>query len=282
VCGLVGISRSVLHYASKRPDDGPVRDRLKELAARYRRYGYLRLHVFLRQEGLVVNPKRTYRLYCEEALQVPRRRRKRLSPRDRTPLDAAERANQRWSLDFVSDALWNHRRFRVLNIVDDFTRECPGQIIDTSISGVRLARFLDELASTHGLPKEIVLDNGPELTSKAMFLWSQRTGVALRFIDPGKPIQNAYVESFNGKFRDECLNEHWFASLADARQTINAWRRHYNQVRPHNALGYQTPVAFAEQNRRRGSDLQSPPRRATNINSDAYPVSATDSGRRSA
>jgi putative transposase len=232
---------------------------LKELAARYRRYGYLRLHVYLREEGLVVNLKRTYRLYCEEALQVRRRKRKRLPPRERIALAVPDRVNQRWSLDFVSDALWNDRRFRVLNIVDDFSRECPGQIVDTSISGARLARFLDELAVRYGLPQEIVMDNGPELTSRAMFEWSRRTGVALRFIEPGKPIQNAYVESFNGKFRDECLDENWFVNLADARRTIEAWRRHYNEARPHSALGYLAPAAYAEQNRPRGCDLQSPP-----------------------
>ena len=207
----------------------------------------------------MVNLKRTYRLYCEEALQVRRRSRKRLPPRERVPLEVPDRVNQRWSLDFVSDALWNHRRFRVLNIVDDFSRECPGQIVDTSISGARLARFLDELAVRHGLPEEIVMDNGPELTSRATFEWSRRTGVVLRFIEPGKPIQHAYVESFNGKFRDECLNEHWFVSLADARRAIEARRRHYNEARPHSALGYLTPAAYAEHNRRPGCDLQSPP-----------------------
>lgn len=257
--GLVGISRSVLHYVSKRDDDGPARTRLKDLAGRYRRYGYPRLHVFLRNEGLVVNAKRTYRLYREEGLRVRRRRRKRLPPRDRIPLQAAERPNQRWSLDFVSDALWNYRRFRVLNIVDDCTRGGPGQIVDFSISGKRLARYLDELAAIHGYPEELVHDNGPELTSRAMFEWSQRTGVRLRFIQPGKPTRNAYVESFNGKFRDECLNENWFAGLAEARRTIEAWRRHYNEVRAHSALGYQTPSAFAEKFQGPGSDLQSPP-----------------------
>ena len=257
-CGLVGISRSVLHYASKRGDDAPVRSRLKDLAGQYRRYGYLRLHVFLRREGLVVNAKRTYRLYSEEGLQVRRRKRKRLPPRDRVPLEPAARPNQRWSLDFVSDALWNARRFRVLNVVDDCSRECPGQIVDFSISGGRLARYLDDLAAIHGYPEELVHDNGPELTSRAMFEWSQRTGVRLRFIQPGKPTQNAYVESFNGKFRDECLNENWFANLAEAKRIIEAWRRHYNEVRPHSALNYETPAAFAHQFRRRGRDLQSP------------------------
>jgi len=219
----------------------------------------LRLHALLRKEGLVINSKHTWRLYREESLQVYQRRRKRLPKRERIPLIDATRPNQRWSLDFVHDALWDHRRFRVLNIVDDYSRECPGQIVDSSISGRRLARFLDELAERRGLPEEIVMDNGPELTSKAMFELSQKTGVILRFIDPGKPTQNAYVESFNGKFRDECLNEHWFLSIKEARYIIEAWRIHYNEVRPHSSLGYLTPKEYLDAFKQRESDLQSPP-----------------------
>jgi len=198
--------------------------------------------------SLVENHKKTYRLYREEGLQVRRRKRKRLPNRPRVPLALPERSGQRWSLDFVSDQLSNGRRFRVLNIIDDYSRICPGQIIDFSISGARLARFLDDLAQRTKLPDEIVLDNGPELTGKAMFLWSRETGVTLNFIQPGKPVQNAFVESFNGKFRDSCLNEHWFSSLADARRTIEAWRRHYNTERPHSSLGYIPPAAFARRN----------------------------------
>ena len=150
---------------------------------------------------------------------------------------------QHWSLDFMSDQLASGRRFRILNIVDDCSRECPGQIVDLSISGERLARFLDDLGARCGLPETLVLDNGPELTSRAMFEWSRRTGVKLHVIDPGKPVQNAFVESFNGRFRDECLNEEWFTSLAHARAVIEAWRVHYNTSRPHSALGYRTPAA---------------------------------------
>lgn len=244
-CGLLGISRSVARYESDRPGDIPLRQRLRELAERYPRYGYLMLHALLKTEGLVMNAKKTYRLYREESLQVRSKKRKRLPKRPRQPIELPTAPNQRWSLDFVSDQLSSGRRFRVLNIVDDFSRECPGQLIDVSISGTRLARFLDELAALRGLPGEIVLDNGPELTSKAMFLWSQKTGVKLNFIQPGKPIQNAFVESFNGRFRDTCLNEYWFTSLDDARRTINEWRHHYNEVRPHSALGYIPPASFA-------------------------------------
>ena len=237
-CELVGISRSVMRYQVKAKDDDPLRTRLRELALEYPRYGYQTLHPILQREGLVINPKMTYRIYREEQLQVPRRRRRKLPRRRRFRLQPATRPNQRWSMDFMSDQLANGRRFRVLNIVDDYTRECKGQIVDFSISGLRLSLFLGGCSP---LPQEIVLDNGPELTSKAMFLWSEQAGVRLRFIDPGKPIQNAFVESFNARFRDTCLNEYWFTSLADARQTIESWRQHYNRERPHSALQYRTP-----------------------------------------
>ena len=234
----MGVSRSVMRYQAKSKDDGPLRTRLRELALQYPRYGYQTLHPILQREGLVMNPKRTYRIYREEQLQVPRRRRKNRPRQRRFRRQRATRPNQRWSMDFMSDQLANGRRFRVLNIVDDFTRECKGQIVDFSISGLRLSLFLEGCS---GLPQEIVLDNGPEMISKAMFLWSEQAGVRLRFIDPGKPMQNAFVESFNARFRDTCLNEYWFTSLADARQTIESWRQHYNRERPHSALQYRTP-----------------------------------------
>jgi len=156
-----------------------------------------------------------------------------------------DRVDQRWSLDFMSDQLANGRRFRVLNLVDDHSRECIGQIVDVSISGQRLSRFLDTLLTYRSKPHSIVMDNGPELTSKAMFLWSQRTRVNLHFIQPGKPTQNAFVESINGKFRDARLNQHWFIDMDDARRTIEVWRKHYNEVRPHSSLGYLPPSIFA-------------------------------------
>jgi len=237
-CELVGISRSVMRYQVKAKDDDPLLTRLRELALEYPRYGYQTLHPILQREGLVINPKMTYRIYLEEQLQVPRRRRRKLPRRRRFRLQPATRPNQRWSMDFMSDQLANGRRFRVLNIVDDYTRKCKGQIVDFSISGLRLSLFLGGCSP---LPQEIVLDNGPELTSKAMFLWSEQAGVRLRFIDLGKPIQNAFVESFNARFRDTCLNEYWFTGLADARQTIESWRQHYNRERPHSALQYRTP-----------------------------------------
>ena len=204
------------------------------------------LHHFLRNEGLVVNRKRTYRIYCELGLQVRTKRRKKLQ-RPRTPMLLPCRPNERWSADFMGDQLANGRRFRILNIVDDYSRQCVGQIVDTSISGQRLARFLDELSATAGLRKVLVCDNGSELTSKAMFFWSQQRGTKLHFIQPGKPMQNAFVESFNGTLRNNCLNEHRLEDLADARRTIDAWRHHYNHIRPHSSLGYVPPEQYARQ-----------------------------------
>ena len=245
-CRIVGLSRSVAQYRPVARDDGAVVARMRVLASEHRRYGCPRLHAMLRREGLVVNHKRTERLYRAEGLQVRTKRRRKLPRRDRVAAQVPQRPMQRWSLDFMSDQLADHRRFRILNIVDDHSRLCPGQIVDLSISGARVARYLDELAGRFGLPEEIVLDNGPEGTSRAMFDWSERTGVRLRFIEPGKPAQNAFVESFNGKMRDECLNLHWFRSLRHARDEIAAWRRHYNAKRPHSALGYSATIWMRE------------------------------------
>ena len=235
-CRLTGFSRSSAWYPLKGRNDDELRSRLKSLAERYPRYGYPTLHDMLRQEGLVQNAKRTYRLYREEGLQVRTKRRKKLI-RPRVPMLVPEKVNERWSMDFVSDQLANGRRFRVLNIVDDFSRECVLQVVDFSIAGQRLSRELDRLFEHRPKPRTIVCDNGPEFTSKAMFFWQKQSGVKLHFIQPGKPTQNAFVESFNGKFREYCLNLHWFASLEDSRSTINAWQDHYNHVRPHRSLG---------------------------------------------
>jgi putative transposase len=198
----------------------------------------------LRTEGLVKNSKRTYRIYREEGLQVRTKRRKKLN-RPGVPMPIPGKVNERWSMDFVSDRLADGRRLRVLNVVDDFTRECVLQIVDYGISGMRITQALARLAEVRALPPVIVCDNGPEFTSKAMFLWTKAQGIRLHFIEPGKPIQNAFVESFNGKFRDACLNQHWFVDLLEARSEIEGWRIHYNEVRPHSALGYQSPAVFA-------------------------------------
>ena len=241
VCRLLKVSRSAAQYKPKPSTDQELEKRLKKLAARYPRYGYRMLHGLLKQEGLVVNRKRTYRLYCKAGLQLRKKQRKKLN-RQRIPMTAPDKINERWSLDFVHDQLACGRRIRILNIVDDYSRVCVGQLVDTSISGSRLAGFLDSLPQ---LPKTIVCDNGPELTSKAMFFWSQRHHVKLQFIQPGKPTQNAFVESFNGRFRDECLNQRWFRTLAEARSIVDTWRNHYNHTRPHSSLGYVPPALFA-------------------------------------
>ena len=245
-CRLARLSRKAANHRPDTTKDAALTKRLKALGEQYPRYGYLMMHALLKREGLVVNRKRTYRLYSELGMQVRTKRRKKLM-RPRVPMVVPTRVNERWSLDFVHDQLADGRRIRILNIVDDFSRKCVGQVVDTSISGQRLARLLDEIALARPLPKSIVMDNGPELTSKAMFFWSQERAVKLNFIQPGKPTQNAFVESFNARLRDSCLNQHWFKSLSEARAIIEAWRQHYNHERPHSSLDYQAPAVFEKQ-----------------------------------
>lgn len=245
-CGLIGISRSLYRYASKRPDDRALKERLCELAGQKRRYGYRRLHVLLCREGWIINRKRTYRVYHAADLMVRRRKRKRFAGVARQVKIMAVAPNQSWSMDFVSDGFVDGRRLRCLNIVDDFTKECLAIEVDTSLPGRRVASVLERLAESRGLPHSVTVDNGPEFVSKALDEWTYRNQLKLRFIEPGKPQQNAYIESFNGKFRDECLNEHWFLSMRHARQVIAAWRQEYNDERPHSSLGYLTPNRFAD------------------------------------
>lgn len=245
-CRLAGISRTAFRYVLKSKADDVVRARLRALATQYSRYGYLMLHGLLKGEGLVQNKKHTYRLYTEEGLQVRTKKRKKLQ-RPRMPIEVPSIVNQRWSMDFVADQLSNGRRFRVLNIVDDYTREMVGQLVSISISGRMVARFLTDLIDARDKPESIVCDNGTEFTSKAMFFWSKENNVRISFIQPGKPTQNAFVESLNGKFRNECLNQHWFRTLDEARYEIDLWREHYNHVRPHSSLNYMSPVEFAKQ-----------------------------------
>ena len=243
-CQLIGFSRSGYRYQAKPDTDTKLKQRLGELATQYPRYGYLILHSLLKQEGLVMNKKRTYRLYTAMGLQVRTKKRKKLT-RPRRPLSVPTAQDIRWSMDFVSDQLSNGRRFRVLNVVDDYTREMVGQLIAFSISGKQVARFLNRLLEQRDKPHQMICDNGPEFTSKALFFWQQDTGIQLGFIQPGKPTQNAFVESLNGKFRNESLNQQWFRSIEEARRMIDAWREHYNHERPHSSLNYMTPVAFA-------------------------------------
>jgi putative transposase len=246
-CGLLLLVRGTCRYeAVTREANDELRQKLRELAMVRRRFGYRRLHALLRREGVAINHKRVYRIYVEEKLWVRKRNRKRRVAIPRAPMLAPEKVNQVWSVDFVSDALASGRRFRTLNIADDFSREAPAIEVDTSLGGVRVTRVLDRLKIERGLPLQIRSDNGPEFISKAVEQWAYENGVDWHFIEPGKPIENAYIESFNARFRDECLNENWFTSLPDARQKIEEWRKDYNQRRPHSALGYRTPEEFAQ------------------------------------
>lgn len=245
-CRLVGLARSTNRYrARKRERDAALRTRLKELAAKRMRFGYRRLTAMLTREGMVGNHKRVYRLYCEEGLAMRIRQRRRIRWSGVVTSPAAARPNERWSIDFVSDCVSTGKVIRMLTVVDDCTRECPAIEVDTSLGGLRVRRVLDRIASERGLPEAIVLDNGPEFRGRALAAWSEERGVRLEFIQPGKPVQNAYVESFNGRLRDECLNANWFTSLSDARRKIEAWRHDYNQQRPHSSLDYLPPAEFA-------------------------------------
>jgi len=239
------MSRSSCRYQGQHRADEKLGKRLRELAEERRRFGYRRLTVMLRREGWAGNPKRVYRLYRAAGLAVRPRKRKRLKAAARTPLAMPVRADEVWTMDFTEDALASGRKFRTLNLMDGYTREALRMEADTSLAGARVVRVLAQLRETRGVPERIQVDNGPEFISRAVDQWAFEQGVELHFIDPGKPTQNAYIESFNGKFRDECLNENWFVSLQEAREKIEAWRRDYNQVRPHSALGYQTPEEFA-------------------------------------
>lgn len=244
-CTTIRADRSSARYQSRRPDDAPVRERLRELAHDRRRFGYRRLHVLLQAEGLVQNRKKTERLYREEGLKVRRRRSRRRAIGTRAPIPLTDRPNTRWSLDFVHDQMSCGRRFRVLNVVDDVTKECLAAIPDVSISGRRVVRELDRLIERRGEPELIVSDNGTEFTSNAVLGWAQDRDLDWHSIAPGKPTQNAFCEAFNGRFRDECLNENVFRDLGHARWLIASWVRDYNTERPHSAIGYQTPVAYA-------------------------------------
>jgi len=214
-----------------------------ELATERPRFGYRRLHVLLRREGFAFNEKRTRRIYCEESLQVKRRkRRKRAAAAPREAMLIPEHPHQRWSMDFVSDRLGDGRTFRVLNVIDDFSRLNVAMEPGLSIPGERVGRILDRAAAKYGWPSEIVVDNGPEFTSKALDKWAFERGISLYFIDPGKPTQNAFIESMNGKFREECLSETWFTSMHHVRERIANWRIDYNETRPHKALRWKTPA----------------------------------------
>ena len=243
-CALLGADRSTVRYRLSRPDDIALRARLRSLASERRRFGYRRLGVLLAREGLRPNHKELRRLYREERLQVRRRGGRKRALGTRAPMAVPDGPNQRWSLDFASDTLADGRRFRILCVVDDFSRECLALVADTSLSGKRVARELDAIGARRGLPVTVVSDNGTELTGTAVLGWSQRRAVGWHYIAPGKPQQNAFAESFIGRLRDECLNETLFTSLWHARAVLASWQRDFNEVRPHSALNGQTPCSI--------------------------------------
>lgn len=254
-CRLIGAQRTAIRYRRRtRADEARIRERLRDLAAQRPRWGYRRLHVLLRrdlgEEGAggasgTINRKRVYRLYRLEGLALRRQKRKRVARPPRVAVTTAGQRGEVWAMDFMQDVLADGRRFRTLNILDTVTRECLAIEVDTSLPGQRMVRVLDQLIACHGVPKRITLDNGPEFAGHLLDAWAYEHGVVLDFIDPGKPMQNGYVESFNGKFRDECLNVHWFGSLPQARRIIEDWKQTYNSERPHSALGDQAPAAYA-------------------------------------
>jgi putative transposase len=242
---LANISVSAYHYSPKEDNDEALRHRLREVAGQRKRFGSPRLHIMLKRENLVVNHKRTERIYREEGLALRRKRRRKGAAGIRVIIPAAVRPNEQWSMDFVSDSIVTGRRFRALTIVDNYTRECPAIEVDTSLGGVRVVNVLERLSETRGLPEVITIDNGPEFAGKALDEWAYRKSVKLNFITPGKPVENAYAESFNGRLRDECLNTNWFLNLKHARNVIEDWRKDYNEVRPHSSLKNMTPMEYA-------------------------------------
>jgi putative transposase len=245
-CELNDMDRSSYRYEPGEDRDTELRTRLTELARQKPRFGYRRLGVLLERNGEAVNHKRLFRIYQEAGLAVRRRERKRLE-RGRASMPLLSRPNQEWSIDFVSDALATGRALRALTVVDGFTKEAPVIQVDSSLSAPRVTRALDEVIAERGKPEGIRVDNGPEFTSRCFVAWAEQRGITLIHIQPGKPVQNSFIESFNGRFRDECLNANWFTSMADARRKIEDWRIDYNQHRPHSSLAYRTPEEFARQ-----------------------------------
>ena len=245
VCRIVPLDRNTLRYHSRRQEDAPLQTRIREIAEAERRYGCPRIYVRLRREGWLVNHKKVERLYYrEERLSLRRRRRKKASAVPRVALPKPTQPGRCYAIDFVHDRLANGRRFKCLTMTDPCSKEVPVIEVDVSIGGARVCRILDRLFTTRSLPDALILDNGPEFAGTALDVWAAQHGVYLHFIQPGKPVQNAFIESFNGKFRDECLNEHWFLTLQEAQLVIEAWRREYNEDRTHSAIGDVTPQEF--------------------------------------
>ena len=262
-CRLVGLSRD--SYRNPPVVDEATQQlsaRIVEIAQVRRRFGYRRIHDLLRPQFPGVNHKRIYRLYSQAQLTVRKRKKVRRAASERVPLTVAVRVNEVWSMDFVSDSLANGRRIKCLTVADDFTHECVDIAVDYGISGQYVTRLLDRAAIFRGYPAAVRTDNGPEFTCRAFIAWAQAHGVRHILIQPGRPMQNGYIESFNGKFRDECLNEHWFQTLPQARSEIASWRQDYNEVRPHSSLGRIPPAEFAQRHRTKN---QPPPASSNEI-----------------
>ena len=253
-CEVLEVDRSTIRYRSKRIDNIEQREAIKRIAKERRRFGYRRINVMLQREGIYMNHKKLRRIYAEEKLQVRRRGGRKRALGTRRPMEVPDGPNQRWSLDFVSDAFTDCRRFRILTVVDDFTKECVALVPDTSISGLRVTRELDQAIAERGMPNTIVSDNGTEFTSMAILKWVQENGIDWHYIQPGKPTQNAFIESFNGKLRDECLNETLFASLVEASEVLENWKEDYNHQRPHSSIDYLTPNEFAQRTKKISMD----------------------------
>jgi putative transposase len=245
-CQLIGLSRNTLRYEAQLDKDKALRDRLKGLAEQRRRSGCQLFHAMAKREGLVVNHKRTERIYKEEGLSLTIRRRKKRASCARVAIPRAGKKNELWALDFMHDSMGSGRKLRILPIIDTHTKECHRIEVDSSIGGRRVTEVLSEVASVHGLPENIVVDNGPEFISNAMDEWAYSREVTLHFIRPGKPVDNAFMESFNARLREECLNLNWFRSIEHARRVIEEWRVDYNETRPHSTLGFLTPKEFAQ------------------------------------
>ncbi len=245
---LVGLQTSTYYYKKAfQKDDEPLVQKLIELSQKRVRWGFPRILNLMRRQGVLDNHKRVYRLYCKANLQLQKRPKKKKQIHLRLVLDQVTRPNQRWSMDFVSDEVSSGKKFRCFNVVDDFTHECVLIKVDTSLKSEKLVSAFKALALARNLPEEIVCDNGPEFISQNLDIWSYQNKIKLKFIQPGKPTQNAFVESFNGKFRDECLNQHWFLNMEDAVKTIEEWRKDYNENRPHRSLNMKTPNEFAKE-----------------------------------
>jgi putative transposase len=240
------MSRSGYRYQKKPDKNEAIRERIKELAIERPRYGSPRMYVLLKREGAMINHKRVERIYREEGLSLRKRKRKKRGSHLRVALPVADKKNQQWSMDLVHDRFIGGRRFKSLTIVDDCTRQSPGIYVGQSITGECIAEFLAQIGESQGLPEVLVIDNGPEFSGTCLDKWAYAKGIRLHFIEPGKPAQNAFIESFNGKFRDECLNQELFYNLADARIKIEKWRQDYNNFRPHSSLGNMTPNEFAK------------------------------------